>query len=176
MIISLSALMCANIFCNQWQQSTIFGSKWDDLEDTRESNVNSSSAEWGVAIICNWMNITMTCWDKGRGEVPLCQWKESSTCQTIVLQEQVTFIEWFQFQQQTLWTQQQQAFHEHCKTLKPRTVTIISADEEYPNNEDHFFFMDATASTSNATTPMGMIKSLICSASLMGKLMLYMSY
>ena len=72
--------------------------------------------------------------------------------------------------------EQKQAFHEHCKTLKPRTATIISADKEYPNNEEHFSSMDDTPSTTNATTPMGMIKSFLCSASLMGKLMPYMSY
>ena len=27
-----------------------------------------------------------------------------------------------------------QRAYEHCKTLNPNTATIISADEEYPNN------------------------------------------
>ena len=59
MIESLLALMCANIFCNQWQQSTICGSKWDDVEDARESDRYSGKAEGGVAAIWNRMNIAI---------------------------------------------------------------------------------------------------------------------
>ena len=48
--------MCENIFCNKWQQSTICDSKWYDVEDARESNRYSSSAEGVVAAIWNQTN------------------------------------------------------------------------------------------------------------------------
>ena len=53
--------------------------------------------------------------------------------------------------------------------IKPRAASIISADKVDPNNKDQF----SSTSINDATTPMGMIKSLLCAASLMGKLMPY---
>ena len=55
-----------------------------------------------------------------------------------------------------------QRAYKQRKMIKPRAATIISADKDDPNNKDQF----SSTSINYATTPMGMIKSLLCAASL----------